>query len=221
MIEVVTPDNESRYRDQMDQAFRLRHRTFFEEQGWDGPADADACALDEFDDKHAVHMLYVEKGTVFGYQRLLPTTGPHVLSDILPQLCIDEPLVGPHIWELSHQCIDPAHPWGKHATRPIASALGAALVEWGLGCGVTQCVFPIDVAGILPLAQLHFEPVPLGLPCKIRGRDMIAVMVSLNNRALWRLRWLRGSQESVLASPPWPSFHALVKGDSFPSLSLQ
>ena len=66
MIQVVTPDNESRYRDQMDQAFRLRHRTFFEEQGWDDPADTDACALDEFDDKHAVHMLYVDEGTCGG-----------------------------------------------------------------------------------------------------------------------------------------------------------
>ena len=82
MIQVVTPDNEARYRDQMDQAFRLRHRTFFEEQRWDSPADTDTCALDEFDDKHAVHMLYVDEGKVFGYQRLLPTTRPHVLSDI-------------------------------------------------------------------------------------------------------------------------------------------
>jgi hypothetical protein len=41
-----------------------------------------------------------------------------------------------------------------------------------LECGVTQFVFAIDVAGILPLVQLHFQPVPLGLPCKIRGRDM-------------------------------------------------
>jgi len=206
MIQVVTPDNEARYRDQMDQAFRLRHRTFIEEQGWDDPADTDACALDEFDDKHAVHMLYVDEGKVFGYQRLLPTTRPHVLSDILPELCIEEPPVGPHIWELSHHCIDTAHPWGRRATRTIASALGAALVEWGLECGVTQFVFAIDVAGILPLAQLHFQPVPLGLPCKIRGKNMIAVMVALNERTLPCLRRLRGSQERVLAAAPRPAF---------------
>jgi acyl-homoserine lactone synthase len=136
----------------------------------------------------------------------LPTTRPHVLSDILPELCIEEPPVGPHIWELSHHCIDPAHPWGRRATRTIASALGAALVEWGLECGVTQFVFPIDVAGILPLVQLHFQPVPLGLPCKIRGRDMIAVMVALNELTLPCLRRLRGSQERVLAAAARPAF---------------
>jgi len=200
MIEVVTPDNESRYRDQLDQAYCLRHRTIFNEHEWAGPADQDTRALDELEDMHAVHMLYVEEGMVFGYQRLLPTTGPHVLSDILPQLCIDEPPVGPHIWEMSHYCIDPDHPWGRPGSAAIASALGMGLVEWGLECGVTEFVFPIDPAGILPLVQLRFEPLPLGLPCEVGGRTMIAVRVPLNDRALRRLRWLRGSPESVLAS---------------------
>ena len=157
MIEVVTPDNESRYRDQLEQAYRLRHRTIFEEQEWGGPTDQDPCVLDEFDDMHAVHMLYVVKGKVFGYQRLLPTTGPHVLSDILPQLCIERPPVGPHIWEMSHYCIDPDHPWGRPGSAAIASALGMGLVEWGLECGVTQFVFPIDVAGILAFGATPFS----------------------------------------------------------------
>jgi hypothetical protein len=56
------------------------------------------------------------------------------------------------------------------------------------------------------LAQLHFQPVPLGLPCKIRGRDMIAVMVPLNKWTLPCLRRLRGSQERVLAAAPRPAF---------------
>ena len=95
-----------------------------------------------------------------------------MLSDIIPQLCIEEPPVGPHIWEMSYYCIDPAHPWGRLAPVAIASALGAGLVEWGLECGVTEFVFPIDPAGILPLVQLDFEPLPLGLPCEV-GRTMI------------------------------------------------
>jgi acyl-homoserine lactone synthase len=129
-----------------------------------------------------------------------------VLSGILPQLCMEEPPVGPHIWELSHHCIETAYPCGRPSTRTIASALGVALVEWGLEYGVTQFVFPIDVAGVLPLVQLHFQPVPLGLPCKIRGRDMIAVMVAMNERTLPCLRRLRGSQERVLAAAARPAF---------------
>ena len=74
----------------MAQAFRLRHRVFLEEQGWDDLAESDDLALDEFDNKNAVHMLYVDEGKVFGYQRLLPTTSPHVLSDVLPELCMGE-----------------------------------------------------------------------------------------------------------------------------------
>ena len=41
MIHIVTPENESRYKDQMAQAYRLRHRVFLEQQGWDGFAESD------------------------------------------------------------------------------------------------------------------------------------------------------------------------------------
>ena len=34
MIYIVTPENEHHYRDEMEQAFRLRHRVFVEQMGW-------------------------------------------------------------------------------------------------------------------------------------------------------------------------------------------
>ncbi len=83
---------------------------------------------------------------------------------------MEGPPVGPHIWEMSHYCIDPDHLRGRLAPIAIASALGVGLVEWGLECCVTESVFPIDPADILPLVQLHFEPLPFGLPCEV-GED--------------------------------------------------
>ncbi|MGA7384219.1 MAG: autoinducer synthase, partial [Methylocella sp.] len=34
MIHLVTPENDYRYRDEMEQAYRLRHRVIVEEMGW-------------------------------------------------------------------------------------------------------------------------------------------------------------------------------------------
>jgi len=198
-VHIVTPENESLYNVQMDHAFRLRHRVFLEQQGSCALTDPDGRSLDEFDNKNAVHMLYIDQGKVLGYQRLLPTTRPHLLSDVIPELCVGEPPVGAHIWEMSQHCIAPDHRAGGSSTSSIANILGLALVEWGLECGVTRFVIEIEPIGILPLVQLGFQPVPLGLPCEIGGRDIIAVMVAFDKRTLERLRGMQGNQKTVLA----------------------
>ncbi len=198
-VHIVTPENESLYKVQMDHAYRLRHRVFLEQQGLCTLTDPDGRSLDEFDNKNAVHMLYIDQGKVLGYQRLLPTTRPHLLSDVIPELCVGEPPVGAHIWEMSQHCIAPDYRAGGSSTSSIANILGLALVEWGLECGVTRFVIEIEPIGILPLVQLGFQPVPLGLPCKIGGRDIIAVMVAFDKRTLERLRGMQGNQKTVLA----------------------
>ena len=94
MIYIVTAENEYHYRDEMEQAYRLRHKIFVEEMGWTDLAKPDGREIDQFDTKHAVHMLYIEHGKVLGYQRLLPSTRPHLLSDVTPELCEVERPVG-------------------------------------------------------------------------------------------------------------------------------
>ena len=74
VIHIVTPDNESFYRDEMEQAYHLRHQVFVKEMGWHNLAKPDGREIDQFDNKHAVHMLYIEEGKVLGYQRMLPST---------------------------------------------------------------------------------------------------------------------------------------------------
>jgi len=199
LVYVVTPENESLYQIQLNQAYRLRHQIFLEQQGWRALADPKGRELDEFDNKNAVHMLCIDQGEVLGYQRLLPTTRPHLLSDIVPELCVGERPVGAHIWELSHHCIAPVDRAGRNSAGSIANTLGLALVEWGLECGVTRFVIEIEPTGIIPLVQLGFQPMPLGPPCKIRGRDLIGVLVAFDKQTLDRFRKMRGNEKKVLA----------------------
>ncbi|MCI0601042.1 MAG: GNAT family N-acetyltransferase [Beijerinckiaceae bacterium] len=198
MIHIVTPDNELLYRDEMDQAYRLRHRTFVDEKGWHDLAKPDGREIDQFDNKHAVHMLYIERGEVLGYQRLLPSTRPHLLSDILPELCEVERPVGAHIWEISRHCVASGHRIGGRYANRIATALGVALVEWGFECGVSKFIIEIEPIGILPLIQCHFHPTPLGLPHNIGGIDIVAATLTFDRRTLERLREMRGTRRRVL-----------------------
>ena len=199
MIHVVTPENAHFYHNEMDQAYRLRHKVFVEEMGRKDLSKRDGREIDQFDTKHAVNMLYIEAGEVLGYQRLLPTTRPHLLSEITPELCEGERPAGAHIWEISRHCVAPSHPTGRRFVNPVSNALGTALVEWGLECGITKFVVEIEPIGILPLIRLHFQPMPLGLPKNINGRIVIAVALTSDGRTLERLRQIRGTRRRVLA----------------------
>jgi len=200
VIHIVTAENEFHYRDEMEQAFRLRHQVFVEEMGWTDLTKPDGREIDQFDDKHAVHMLCIEKGKVLGYQRMLPSTRPHLLSEIMPELCEGERPVGPHVWELTRHCVARGHreKTGRIAS-PTANVILSGMVEWGLEHGVSRVIAEIEPATLLRLVQLHFRPLPLGLPIRIAGRDTLAVTLTFDWRTLNRLREMRGDRTRVLS----------------------
>ncbi len=200
VIHIVTPENDYLYCDEMEQAYRLRHQVFVEEMGWTDLAKPDGREIDQFDDEHAVHMLYIEHGQVLGYQRMLPSTRPHLLSEIMPELCEGERPVGSHIWELTRHCVERRHreKTGRIAS-PTANALLSGMVEWGLQHGVSTVIVEIEPATLLRLVQLHFRPLPLGLPMRIAGRDTIAATLTFDWRTLERLREMHGNRRRVLA----------------------
>jgi acyl-homoserine lactone synthase len=198
MIHVVTPENEYHYRDEMEQAYRLRHKVFVEEMGWTELAKPDGREIDQFDDKYTVHMLYIEEGFVLGYQRVRPSTRPHLLSEIMPELCeVDRP-VGPHIWEWTRHCIARGHREKGRFVTPISNALMSGVVEWGIQNGVSKLIVEIEPSALLRFVQLHFQPLPLGLPTKIGGQDTIALTLSFDRRTLERLREMRGTNKTAL-----------------------
>ena len=201
MIHIVTPENAHLYREEMEQAYRLRHRVFVEEMKWTDLAKPDGREIDQFDDEYAVHMLYIQDGKVLGYQRMLPSIRPHLLSDVLPQLCEQERPVGPHIWEWTRYCVEPAHRERGRALSPVANALLSGIVEWGLESGIDTIIIEMNPLWLLRLVQLYFRTIPLGLPQPIGGQDVIAVTAAFDRRTLARLQEMRGNDRRVLVQP--------------------
>jgi acyl-homoserine lactone synthase len=201
MIHIVTPENQHLFRDEMEQAYRLRHRVFVEDMKWTDLAKEDGREIDQFDDKHAVHMLYIESGKVLGYQRMLPSTRPHLLSEVLPQLCEYERPVGSHIWEWTRYCVDPAHRERGRSLSPVANALLSGIVEWGLASGISTIIIEMNPLWLLRLVQLHFRTIPLDLPQKVGNEDILAVTATFDRRTLARLQEMRGNAERVLVEP--------------------
>jgi acyl-homoserine lactone synthase len=196
MLHIITYHTADLYRAELTQAYRLRHRVFVEEKGWAGLRSEDGLETDRFDDQHAVHMLYIAERRVIGYQRMLPTTRPHLLSDVMPELCEGERPIGQNIWEWTRYCVEPAHRERGRMLSPVANALLSGIVEWGLEAGVDTIVIEMNPIWLLRLVQLHFRVTPLGLPRMIGNEETLAVTASFDKRTLARLQETRTSTRS-------------------------
>ncbi len=200
MLHIVTSQTADLLREEMDHAFRLRHQVFVEEKGWAALRREDGREMDRFDDEHAVHMLYIEAGRVIGYQRMLPTSRPHLLSEVMPKLCEAERPVGRNIWEWTRYCVEPAYRERGRMLSPVANALLSGIVEWGLDTGVDTIVIEMNPLWLLRLVQLHFRVTPLGVPHLINGEETVAVTAKFDVRTLDRLRETRGVPSAVIAA---------------------
>jgi acyl-homoserine lactone synthase len=191
MLLIVTAQNAEEYQAELDQAFRLRHKVFVEEKGWTDLWREDGREIDRFDDEHAVHMLFTVDGHVVGYQRMLPSTRPHLLSEVLPDLCEGERPGGDNIWEWTRYCVEPQYRERGRMLSPVANALLSGMVEWGLGSGVDTIIIEMNPLWLLRLVQLHFRVTPLGLPKLIGGEETVAVTARFDERTQQRLRETR------------------------------
>ncbi|MEJ6780965.1 acyl-homoserine-lactone synthase [Aminobacter sp. Piv2-1] len=211
MLHVVTSQTKDSHSAMLGEAFQLRHRVFVEEKGWSDLRRADGRETDRFDDEHAVHMVYIEAGKVIGYQRLLPTTRPHLLSEVMPELCEGERPVGANIWEWTRYCVEPAYRERGRMLSPVANALLSGIVEWGLDTGVGTIVIEMNPLWLLRLVQLHFRVTPLGVPHLINGEETVAVTAKFDERTLGRLRETRSASSAAVAAStlrePRPSNH--------------
>jgi len=205
MIHIVTAENIHLFRDEMEQSYRLRHKVFVDEMKWEELRKPDEREIDQFDDGRALHMLYIREGEVLGYQRLLPTTKPHLLSDVMPELCEGERPVGPEVWEWTRYCVARPHRERGRALSPIANALLSGIVEWRLANGVNSIIIEMDPIWLLRLVQLYFRTTPLGLPKHVGNSDVVAVTAAFDRRTLQRLREMRGDDLSVLAPVQQPA----------------
>lgn len=191
MLHIVTNQNADLYRAELDQAFQLRHQVFVEEKKWIDLARKDGRERDRFDDDRAVHMLFISDGQVIGYQRMLPSTRPHLLTDVLRDLCEGEPPAGSNIWEWTRYCVAAGHRERGRMLSPVANALLCGIVEWGLRDGVDTIIIEMNPLWLLRLVQLHFRVTPLGVPQFVGGEETVAVTARFDERTLRRLHETR------------------------------
>ncbi|MEI9996428.1 MAG: acyl-homoserine-lactone synthase [Rhizomicrobium sp.] len=189
MIEVVTSGNALLYQDALEDMFRLRHRMLVETRGFLRLRSLDGLQKDRFDTEDAIYLLLTEDdGTVSGALRLLPTTGPHVFSEILPASCAVRGVQrGPDILEVSRLVVDEER-LGRPALELARKHIVVGLLEFCVRAGYRKVtlLMPPDVLFRHLLIGLDIKP--LGLATEYNGGSQLAVIATVTQEVLDTLR---------------------------------
>jgi acyl-homoserine lactone synthase len=164
----------ARHASLMDEAFRLRHRVFVEELGWERLRKTDGREIDQFDVETARHFLILdEEDSLRVYTRLLPTEFPHLLSDAYPHLAPRGIPRGPQIWEWTRLAIDPKYR-GDGSWSRGSGEMARAVVEHCLANGIEQMTWEGHPVWVTRFLEMGFWPTPLGPITDIDGGPVVA-----------------------------------------------
>ena len=202
MIEIVTADNRAQHSELMRTMFADRKRVFVDRMKWGIPVTEDGLEIDQFDDDNAVYLIVHDgDGTHLGSTRLLPSTGPHILKDLFPNLCDGgEVPTGEHIWEMTRLVYSPDIRDMAVLNR-VRMRLRMAMIEYALHAGISHYTAVIRMDFLPTAISAGWELEPLGFPVDIDGESTTAVMVSNTEAALAHVRKRSGIHEPVLDLP--------------------
>ena len=143
---------------------------------------------DQFDNEIARYLVLHDPKTEqhLASVRLLPTTRPHLMSELFPHLCEDGVPTGPQIWEITRLIISPGVMRRDRLT--YRNMLVRALIEYAVLTGIQKytCVCEIDF-----LSQLlagGWRCTPLGLPQSVGGSLAGALLIHIEPDTLSRTR---------------------------------
>lgn len=176
----------------------LRHSIFVEEMGWEDLRRPDGLEMDQFDHDEATHHLVIRNGELAGYQRMLPTTRPHLLTEVLTDLYEGTPPSGPDVFELTRYAVARPFREGRWGVSSVGSELIAGFIEWGMLRGVDKVIIEFEPMWVLRALQLRFLAQPLGYQRTYGRQQVVATLLTFDDTTLRVVREKRNYDAPVL-----------------------
>lgn len=182
-----------------EQIWRFRHQHFVERLGWEGLRKPDGLEIDEFDTNDAIHLALISDRTVVGYSRLLPTTKPHLLSDVYPEVAggNDYPK-GPLVYEWT-RCI--AEPEVSIAGVLAANMLLTGVLEYCLVVGIEALIVETHPKLVNLLVSTGWDVMPFAAPSTLPSGLIVPICAKPLPFALTISHEQQGINGSVLELP--------------------
>jgi acyl-homoserine lactone synthase len=188
MIHIVTESNRDDYLDQLDEFHRLRNDIYVIERGWTGLRSVDGREYDQFDDGRSTYVLAIEDDRVIGGARLRPTTLPHMLEEVCPQLAEVRGIPrGPNIIEWTRVFVIKERREGRYDGRAIGEIF-AGVVEYCERIGARQVQFVFETRWLQRFSEIGWKLRPLGLPDFIANDWWMAATFEVEPQLIHALR---------------------------------
>lgn len=201
MILHIDAPSTGRYRALILNMHRTRKAVFVDRLGWNIPVVDNEFEIDQFDNEDAIYLINgdPDTGHHLASVRLLPSTGPHVLGDLFPDLCEDDPPCDDATWEITRLCV--SFGLDKEVALKARQKLAVGLVEFALLHGIERYTCVIETQHIPALIAPGWVTRPLGAPKTIDGLTLGAFEMAIGEQtlALMAARW--GGPTPVLSFP--------------------
>ena len=160
--------------------FEARKRVFVDLLGWDVPVVDGRFEVDQFDDREARYIVVTDEvGGHLGSIRLLPTTRPHILGDLYPELCEGVPPRGPRIAEITRFCLDRS--LRAPDRRIVRNRLVSALVDYALITRIDRYTGVAELGWLQQILAFGWVCRPLGLPQMIADKLLGALAIDITH----------------------------------------
>lgn len=205
MVLVIDDSNIARYCDVMEKVYLFRHKLFVECLKWEECRRQDGREIDQFDGPGCIHLVRMGGDEVTAYTRLLPTTQPHLLTEVYPHLVQVGPAPrGQRVFEWTRFGILPSHREGRAGSiDPATAELFTAAAEVAAVRGMHGLLAQTHPIFVSRLMSCGWDVEPLGLPTKHLGHSILAVYARLTPRTVMTSREFFGLVPSspVAAEP--------------------
>ena len=199
MVTIVTSANRHLHEVDLRDMHRLRYHVAVNELGWTLPDGGDGVDIDRYDRDDTIYFLHrASNGELIATARLNPTTRPHLMTDIFPDLCsFDGVPMAEDIYEYSRFLVKRRGVSRRENLRGQA-CISLAIVEYCLAADIRQVSW-VSYKRSYPLALRMWVTRPLGLPQYFEedDADYIAAISDMNSASLQKTRDLARIYEPV------------------------
>jgi acyl-homoserine lactone synthase len=183
-----TNRNEPLYADMLEQSYRIRHDIYVNWRGWKGLDRPDGREIDQFDNDDARYLVWGDGSEVVGGARFIPTTKPHLMSEVFPHLVtLGEIPRDPNIWELTRIFTSRG---GKSRVnrRQVTLDVFAGMFEMAVEFRLKAISVVCDTFFLPRLLERGIDATPLGLPTPYPEGVCIAIVIPISVEQLLAAR---------------------------------
>ncbi|QOF75039.1 GNAT family N-acetyltransferase (plasmid) [Aminobacter sp. SR38] len=200
-IVIVDWSNKALFQEQLERHFQLRHEIYVIERKWQALARPIDIEMDAFDTEHAIYLLALDSaGDVIGGSRLVPTTQPHLLGDVFPQLANGSAPRAPDIYEWTRFFIAFPHRTTGKSARPAGEVL-CGLLEVSLRLGIRKISVVCEAFWPDRLRTLGWKVEVLGERLQREDCEIVGALIEVSQAALESTKRFYDIEGSVLHPP--------------------